>query len=380
MQVLGFRRQFAGLWRQLSRLIAPMLIAQALLLVLMSRGVEAATAVAFQQVEHVPQFEAVRLYAGRTGPARASELGFRHAGELQLVLVDHGDRVERGQLLARLSSASLRAALRQAEAEVALATANVVAAQARSDSASQAGARFARLRTSGHVSEQEHDEQQLNARARSAEVQVAQAALRRAHAALGAAEIDLRETRLRAPFAGIVQQRHRDEGTQLAPGEPVLRLVEAARIEARVGIPESQAEHLTIGASYALRWNGRSVAATLKSVLPEVDAQTRTLTAVLALDDQQVPLGSVVELRLSQAVETPGFWLPLTSLAESDRGLWGVYVINAESTIERRLVEIVHSESDRAFVRGTLQHGDWVVTQGVHRLVPGQRVTAAERS
>lgn len=379
MQVLGFRRQFRGLWQQLSRLVAPMLLTQVLLLVFMSRSAEAATPVVFQQVEHAQRFETARLYAGRTAPGRAAELGFKHAGELQTMLVDQGDRVVQGQLLARLATASLEAALGQAEADVALATANLVAARARSDLASQTEARFARLRASGHVSEQDHDEQLLNARARSAEVQVAEAALARSRAAHAAAEIDVRDASLHAPFAGIVQQRHRHEGTQLSPGEPVLRLVESARVEARVGVPEAQILRLTVGASYPLRWNGQTLAATLKAVLPEVDEQTRTLTAVLELDDQRIPLGTVVELRLDHVIEGAGFWLPLTALAESDRGLWGVYVVGPASTLERRLVEILHADAERAFVRGTLQDGDRVVTTGVHRLVPGQRVEAAER-
>ena len=54
----------------------------------------------------------------------------------------------------------------------------------------------------------------------------------------------------------------------------------------------------------------------------------------------------------------------------------GFFVINQNSQIEQRLVEVIHTESERAFVRGTLAPGDRVVDAGVHRLVPGQQVTA----
>jgi membrane fusion protein, multidrug efflux system len=378
MQVRSFRRQFQGLWRQLSRLVAPILVIEVLLLVFIARA-EAATPVALQQIHQTGSFEAVRLYAGRTAPGRASDLGFKQPGELATVLVDEGSRVVQGQVLAHQDTAALDAALRRAQAEVTLAAANVLAARAHADLARQTEARWSRLRVSGHVSEQHYDEQRLAASARSAELAVAEAGLASARAAQASAEIALREASLRAPFAGTIQARHHDEGTQVGAGEPVLRLIGSGRVKALVGVPESQMLQLTVGASYPLHWNGQIHAADLTAILPEVDAQTRTVTAVLELADDRIPLGAVVELRLNQAVASTGFWLPLTALAESDRGLWGVYVVNDTATLERRLVEILHSDAERAFVRGTLRDGERIVVTGVQRLVPGQQVEAADQ-
>ena len=117
--------------------------------------------------------------------------------------------------------------------------------------------------------------------------------------------------------------------------------------------------------------------ARLRAIPPEIDPATRTMTAVLELDGAKVPLGAVVELTLAQQVAAPGFWLPLSALTESDRGLWGVYVVNNDSVVERHLVEVVHTEADRAFVRGTLSANDRVIRTGVQRIVPGQRVELA---
>ena len=125
-----------------------------------------------------------------------------------------------------------------------------------------------------------------------------------------------------------------------------------------------------------MRWENRSHTARLKAVLPEVDAATRTLTAVFTLQTGDIPLGAVIELELTSSIPTPGYWLPLTALTESDRGLWGIFVINDDSAVERRLVEIIHVEANQAFVRGTLNPGERVVKTGVQRIVPGQRVDA----
>jgi hypothetical protein len=82
----------------------------------------------------------------------------------------------------------------------------------------------------------------------------------------------------------------------------------------------------------------------------------------------------VVELSLRQRVSSDGFWVPLEALTAMNRGLWGLFIIDAENTVQRRLVEIVHNEGDRAFVRGLLSTSDRVVATGTQRIVAGQRV------
>jgi hypothetical protein len=66
----------------------------------------------------------------------------------------------------------------------------------------------------------------------------------------------------------------------------------------------------------------------------------------------------------------------MTSLSESERGLWSVYVLGVDDIVERRLVEVLHTEAKRVYVRGTLRDGDLVVSTGVQRIVPGQSVVA----
>ena len=335
----------------------------------------AETAVSYLPAEQVSSFEATRVYSGRTVPGRASELGFKFGGELAAVFVDIGDEIASGTQIAALDSASLEAGLAQADADVNLAAANLLALDAETQLARQTEARFRSLRDSGHTSAQIYDEQRLALRAKEAQLSVAKASLQRAQANHRSASILLEESRLEAPFDGIIQNRYMDEGAQARAGEPVVRLVETSNREAHVGIPESMLEAMRPGQTYTLRWGDSRIPATLKTLLPEVDLESRTVSAVLQLTDETIPLGAVVELELRHRVESPGYWLPLTALTESDRGLWGVFVINGKSTAERRLVEIVHTESDRAFVRGTLNPGDRIISTGVQRIVPGQQVS-----
>jgi multidrug efflux pump subunit AcrA (membrane-fusion protein) len=92
--------------------------------------------------------------------------------------------------------------------------------------------------------------------------------------------------------------------------------------------------------------------------------------------------GDLARIALERNVASTGMWLPITALAESRRGLWSAYVVvpsESGPVVERREVEVLHAESDRAFVRGTLRDGETVVATGLHRLVPGQRVSVVVR-
>lgn len=376
MHATTIRRQLGPKWRHFST-VAVISFLTAFGLMLASGRAHAELDVSVVNIERQSSYASLRVYAGRTVAARAAQLGFKRGGEVDTMSVDIGDVVEAGQLLASLDRRTLQSMARRAAAEVTLAKANLGALVAETELAQNTEARFRRLRESGHASKQVYDEARLNLRAKEAQRNVAHANLERASAAHQAAQVELDEALVTAPFAGIIQTRYVDEGSQISSGAPVLRLVERERSEAHIGIPAELGERLTRNNVYPVRWNDKTYDAILAAVLPEVDTTTRTLTAVFRLNENAIPLGSVVELRVSEQVPAPGFWLPLSALTASDRGLWGVYVVNDQNSVERRLVEIVHSEADRVFVRGTLDSNDRVVKTGVQRIVPGQIVNVS---
>ncbi len=372
MHARMIRRNFAQQWRRILVVGAAVLAFEVCLLY--SASAHAEVNVAYISAAAEDSYASERVYAGRTVAGRAAELGFKIGGEVETLLADIGDVVAAGEALARLDSRAIDARRQQAAADVSLARANIEALQAETQLARNTAGRIENLRSKGHASQQTYDETQLNLRAKTAQLQVAQANLARARAALRAVEVELSEAVVNAPFDGVIQARHVDEGAQVGPGQIVLRLVEKDRAEAHVGIPAEVSVQLTKDETYTIRWNGTAYAARLNAVLPEIDPATRTLTAVFELGASSIPLGGVVELTFSEKVATPGFWLPLTALTASDRGLWGVYVIDADNTVERRLVEIVHTDAERVFVRGTLSNDDRVIATGVQRVVPGQTV------
>lgn len=307
-------------------------------------------------------------YLGLVTAGRKADLAFEVPGRVASLPLRQGTPVRAGDVLAQLDDASLkarraatRASLKRARSELELARIKARRQQ--------------ELRDSGAVSREAVDETRLRATALAAQVEAVAAQLE-------AIDIDLRKTRLLAPYDGVVADRYIDEGAVISGGAPIIKLVENGGREAHIGVAASRAGELQPGAAYRVRLRGQTVAATLLSVRPDVDPITRSTTAVFALPQDLGALdGEPVTLELSETVALRGGWLPLAALLEGSRGLWTVLRIDAADGGSRTLresVEVLDIQGDRAYVRGTLADGAEVVSVGVHRITPGAEVALAE--
>ncbi len=227
--------------------------------------------------------------------------------------------------------------------------------------------------------------EELRSGTRIEQIDAQAAIVQQIDAQIASLDIERRKSAIAAPFSGTVSVRYLDEGTVVGEGEPIVRLVENRRPEVRVGVPTDVAATLSLGERHRVEVGDRTYAADVRSILPEVDAATRTQTVILQLQTPEaidIAPGVVARLELAQTQAIAGFWLPTTALVRAERGLWACYVpIEAETPasesvyrLERHVVEVIHEQGDRVFVRGTLQSGDVVVSNGTQRLVPGQLV------
>ncbi|MHA7899546.1 MAG: efflux RND transporter periplasmic adaptor subunit [Henriciella sp.] len=318
------------------------------------------------QVE--PAFSVEEKFTGIVSPRRTSQLGFATGGRIDALRVDIGDRVERGQTLAILDTRTLRAQLASAEAVIA-------EAQAAFDLAETTVDRQISLLERGHVSSQAVDE----ARAQS---NTAYARISAAKANADALRVQIDLARITAPFAGTVTTRMVDEGAIAGPGQPIFELVETDVLEARIGLTAKLARDMVVGQSYPLVSDQGTVSASLRSMTGVIDASNRTVTTVFDIDDpSQVSAGAVVRLGLERDIDEQGLWLPVSALAEADRGLWSIYKARGSSgstVAEPGIVEILHQDGDRVFVRGSIRDGDRIIIDGLQRIAPGQPVTPVD--
>ena len=321
-------------------------------------------AVQVAPVELVSAFTLNETYSGLAEARRNSALGFSSGGRIETIAVDVGDRVKRGSILASLDTRGLRA-------QLASASAVVDEARAAHALALSTVERRRTLKLQGHVSQQAVDEAEAQANTALARVEAA-----KAQADIFRVQIDL--SRITAPFDGVVTARMSDEGAIAGAGQPILDLVEAAHLEARIGLPANSAARLTPGDAYTLQADTGAVEAVLRSVTGVIDPAQRTVAAVFEINDAEIiASGAVVRLNMERDIDEPGFWVPVKALSTASRGLWTIYVAEPTESgwhVASRPVEMVHTDGDRAFVRGAVTAGERVITDGLQRIVPGQPV------
>lgn len=318
-------------------------------------------AVQVSPVELTTAFTLNETYSGLAEARRNSALGFSSGGRIESIVVDVGDRVTRGSVLASLDTRGLRAQLASAEAMV-------EEARASHSLALSTVERQRRLKLQGHVSQQAVDEAEAQANTALARVEAA-----KAQADIFRVQIDL--SRITAPFDGVVTARQSDEGAIAGAGQPILELVESTHLEARIGLPASSAARLVPGDTYTLQADTGPVNAVLRSVTGVIDPMQRTVAAVFEINDAGlVASGAVVRLSMERDIDEPGFWVPVKALSTASRGLWTIYVAEPTESgwrVASRPVEMVHTDGDRAFVRGAVTDGERVITDGLQRIVPG---------
>lgn len=331
--------------------------------------------VATAQLQQERGYAYRRQFTGRVEASRHSALGFELGGRIAQIEVREGDPVQQDQVLARLDTARLDARHQELEAGLDEARATLQLAQSTLR-------RQADIVERGGVSRQGLDEAREG-------FQAAKARLALIQRQIDSVRVELDKSLLRAPYTGIVVARRVDEGQVADAGTVVLELQESAPRELRVGVAGRLIDALAVGRTYRMQHGERTFEARLRSLLPIRAAAGRTVDALFDPLDTSLALrpGDLVRLHLSEYVAEPGIWLPISALAEGQRGLWNVYVaapapqppppgIAATHRLQRRIVEVLYQDAERVYVRGRFSIVDRVVTNGLQRVVPNQWVQA----
>lgn len=301
--------------------------------------------------------------AGEVRARYETRLAFRLPGHMLERKVEVGSRVAAGQVIARIDARDAQLAATQARAQ--LAQAESAAALAEADLQ-----RFRELRTRNFISHAEIDRRAAQALQAREQVAAARAALMQASNQVGYAE-------LAAPHAGVITALEAEAGQVLAAGQTVARIARPEQLEVVVSVPEHRLQEFARGTRYEVRlWAapGRAYAGRLREISPVADPATRTYAARIALidEDPRLAIGMTAELVIrGDRAGAPR--LPLSAVFHLD-GKPAVWVVR-EGRAE--LVPVATGEvsgNDVAIISG-LVAGQLVVTAGVNRLEPGQRVT-----
>jgi RND family efflux transporter MFP subunit len=306
-------------------------------------------------------------FAGSIQPRYSTDFSFRLFGRMLTRAVDIGAIVHEGDELAVLDPSVQTILVRNAEASVASATAQL--ANATSEEARQ------RPLAERNITPQAQFDMVVQNR------ETAAATLLRARTSLQRAQDQLSYTRLRADFDGVVTAVHHDAGQVVSPGQKVLTVARPEVREAVIAVPSPLADRLVAGETFdtvvELDQTVKMKAAGVRGVDPAADAATRTRAVYYTLADPPAAfrLGITVQVTLSKPV-SPRVDLPGTALLEQD-GKAQVWIVDPETKkVALHDVAIVDRGDGSVSVTG-IAAGDRVVTVGVHSLAAGQTVKLA---
>ena len=297
------------------------------------------------EVKMMESYKITREFPGKLLPAQQSNLAFEIPGKINVINVDIGDVVKKGQILAELDNREATAQLKQAKAK--------------HDLALQILNRYKDLRSEGHISIQDLDN------ANSEELI--------AKSQYEFFKVKLEQTKLIAPFDGVIQNRYLDTGSVINGGIPIVEILGSKNVEAHISIPLKFIDKLIIGNSYDFTIGNKKSKGVLERLAPMTPGGSDNRLAIFNFDTFFDP-GSIAELKLSLTLKGRGTWVPIKSLSQSEQGIWAIYTINEEKVVVRDLVEIIYFEDEYAYVDGTLNDGDLVILGGAQKIIEGKSI------
>jgi RND family efflux transporter MFP subunit len=230
---------------------------------------------------------------------RQATVSAKITGKVAAVLIEEGQRVEAGEIIARLDDANARAQVAQAAAQVEQQRANVTAARVAFDNAGPIFHRTTAQFAAAFVSAQAFDEAKASYEAAKANLDVATRALAVAEASLAVTQRNLDDTVVRAPFAGIVTVKAAQEGEMVSPvsaGGGFTRtgigtIVDMDSLEVEVDVSESFISRVQAGQPVAITLNAypdRRMAGRVVAIIPTADRAKATVKVRVAFDERDV--------------------------------------------------------------------------------------------
>jgi membrane fusion protein, multidrug efflux system len=303
-----------------------------------------------------------------TGEVQArfrTDLSFRVAGRVVERLVDVGDHVDAGDVLARLDPTEQQADVDAAMAAVAAAGAQLRVAQSTYD-------RQRSLLADGFTTRPVYDQAEETLRS-------AAASLEAARAQLGTAEDALAYTVLRAESSGVITGREVEVGQVVQAAQPVFGLAEDGARDAVFHVPEAIFfEDFDGGPISLVLVSDPSVTTTarVREISPAINPKSATVRVKFSIDT------SPPAMTLGSAVAGTARWKPVPQMTVPWSALMAtgstpaVWVVDpAESTASLKPITIGEHEAGAVVVTGGLAPGDRVVVDGGKLLSAGQRVS-----
>ncbi|HSR67880.1 MAG TPA: efflux RND transporter periplasmic adaptor subunit [Acidobacteriota bacterium] len=302
----------------------------------------------------------------------------RVSGRLREVLVDRGQAVSQGQLLARVEDEEIQKQLQRAEATMAVSRARVKREEATQANLRIQVRRYAELHEAGLVSSQDLEDLESRLRVAGADLELAKAQVEQAEASLSELRVQQRDTYIHSPLDGVVGQRHLDPGALVNAGLPIVSILDVDQVKTVVPVTENVLQQVRIGLEASIvvdAYPDRVYEARVTRISPYLDPETRSAEIEIETENPNRLLkpGMFARVTIDVSVERTVNSIPRSGLLiRGDQQ--GVYVLNSERRVLFRPVRIGVIEGDVVEITNGLEEGAEIVTTGAQSLNEGDIV------
>ncbi|MGU9956435.1 MAG: efflux RND transporter periplasmic adaptor subunit [Arenicellales bacterium WSBS_2016_MAG_OTU3] len=341
---------------------------------------ERAALVKVDEVVSEPLTQTVAVI-GRLVARQSGVVASRISGAVVQVLVEVGDRVSAGDVVARLDTELPTLRQQQAQAQMEEAKARLATANAQVRLATQEVWRLSRLKNSASTSKAAFDsavQQKKIARARMREAEAAQIS---ATAAAQIAAINLGYAAIKAPFNGTITARLTEAGSYLQAGSPAVRLISHGNLEIEADVPYERLTGLVKGNKINLRLDdGSAHSAIVRAVVPEENPRTRTRAVRFTPSFNDTERALAVDQSATLLIPTAAARNVLSVHKDAiiKRGSKDIVYLVVDDIAQLRAVGLGAAVGNRFEVTDGLQAGDKVVIRGNERLQPNQKVNIGQ--
>jgi RND family efflux transporter MFP subunit len=304
----------------------------------------------------------------------------RAAGRLQEVYVRLGDRVTRGQRIAKIEDFELQEQLNQQEAAQDVAQATIRQREADLGSARTSFERSQSLFERQLLPKQTLDDTQARYQSAQAQLDLARAQAVQSKARLDELKINLANTVITSPTNGFISRRLVDPGASVGQNAPVVEVVDLSRVRLVVNVVERDLKQLQAGDPTRVQvdaYPGETFTGRIARVSPVLDPATRTAPIEVEIPNPDARLKPGMYARVGITMDTKKDTLVIPSDAMADLGgRRGVFqVLNGSAVF--RTVQVGTEQQDMVEIVGGLKEGEEVITTGARALRDGDPVIIA---
>ena len=324
------------------------------------------------------QFETTLEVLGELIPQAEVDVMSRISGRLQQVLVNRGEPVTKGQLLAVVDDVDLRQQILRAEAATAVTRAGVNREEATYRNLALQVKRFQNLHEEALISIQELEDLESRLFVAEAQVELAKAQVQQAEASLRELSIQQEQTRIYSPLDGFVGTRYLDPGALVSPSLSILSVLEVHRVKTIVPVVETAIQRVRRGLPAEIgvdAYPDRIYEGTVTRITPFLNPETRSadVEIEIANPDNTLKPGMFARVTIDAKISRNALSIPRSALLT--RGSQkGVYLLTEDMATVFQVIEIGQIKGNVVEVIEGLEEGVEVVNAGASNLNEGDRV------